>query len=146
MTPEAIAPLVAQSKIFSLLDRDGQRRLAQIAKEIRFAPGTVVMHEGEEGQAFFLLLTGMLRVEAADFTESNRHVATLMPGAVFGEIAALTGEPRTATITAAAESVALEFEIVGVFNLLKDYPQALAELKRLGVQRSEDLLAKMNEE
>lgn len=146
MTPEAIAPLVAQSKIFSLLDRDGQRRLAQIAKEIRFSPGTVVMQEGEEGQAFFLLLTGMLRVEAADYTESNRHVATLMPGAVFGEIAALTGEPRTATITAAAESVALEFEIVGVFNLLKDYPQALAELKRLGVQRSEDLLAKMNEE
>ncbi len=146
MTPEAIAPLVAQSKIFSLLDGDGQRRLAQIAKEVRFSPGTVVMHEGEEGQAFFLLLTGMLRVEAADYTESNRHVATLMPGAVFGEIAALTGEPRTATITAAAESVALEFEIVGVFNLLKDYPQALAELKRLGVQRSEDLLAKMNEE
>lgn len=146
MTPEAIAPLVAQSKIFSLLDAEGQRRLARIAKETRFAPGTVVMREGEEGQAFFLLLTGMLRVEAADFADQSRHVATLMPGAVFGEIAALTGEPRTATITAAADSVALEFEIVGVFNLLKDYPQALAELKRLGVQRSEDLLAKMNEE
>jgi CRP-like cAMP-binding protein len=146
MTPEAIAPLVAQSKIFAMLDPEGRLRLASIAKEVQFPAGTVVMTEGQEGSSFYLLLSGMLRVEASDYTQSQRHVATLLAGAVFGEIAALTGEPRTATITSASEAAALEFEIVAVFNLLKDYPAALAELKRLGVKRSEDLLAKMNEE
>jgi hypothetical protein len=48
-------------------------------------------------------------------------------------------------VTAESDVKALKFEIVAVFAVLKDYPTVLAELRRLGIHRSEDLLAKVME-
>jgi CRP-like cAMP-binding protein len=106
----------------------------------------VIVREGEEGNAFYCTLSGTLKVSANDYSESEKHVATLMGGSVFGEIAALSREPRTATVTAQTDVKALEFEIVAVFSVLKDYPDVLAELRRLGIHRSEDLLTKVMDE
>jgi CRP-like cAMP-binding protein len=146
MGREALDAFLRRSKIFSLLDEDGRARLARIAQEVEFPAGTVIVREGEEGDAFFCTLSGTLRVSANDYSESEKHVATLMGGSVFGEIAALSGEPRTATVTAESDVRALKFEIVAVFGVLKDYPKVLAELRRLGIHRSEDLLSKVMEE
>ena len=146
MGREALDAFIQKSKIFSLLDEEGRARLARIAQEIDYPAGTVIMREGEEGDAFYCTLSGTLRVKAHDYAENDKHVATLIGGSVFGEIAALTGEPRTATVTAQTEVKALKFEIVAVFGVLKDYPAVLAELNRLGIHRTEDLLTKVMEE
>ena len=146
MGREALNAFLAKSKIFSLLDEEGRARLARIAEEVQFPAGTAIVREGEHGDAIYCTLSGTLRVAANDFAQSERHVATLMGGSVFGEIAALSGEPRTATVTAQTEVKALKLEIVAVFAVLKDYPIVLAELQRLGIHRTEDLLSKVMEE
>jgi CRP-like cAMP-binding protein len=146
MGREALDAFIARSKIFGLLDEEGRERLARIAQPLEFPAGTVVFKEGEHGDAFYCTLSGTLKVVANDFAETEKHVATLMGGSVFGEIAALSGEPRTATVTAQSDVKALKFEIVAVFAVLKDYPKVLASLNRLGVQRTEDLLSKVMEE
>lgn len=101
------------------------------------------MHEGEAGDAFYFCVAGQLRVRASDIEDNETHVATLGPNAVFGEIGVLTREPRTATVTTETPCEILKFEMTAVFNVLKDYPDVIAELKRLGLARSEDLLAKV---
>ena len=146
MGREALDVFITKSKIFGLLDEEGRERLARIAEEVEFPAGTVVFSEGEEGDAFYCTLSGTLKVVANDYAESEKHLATLMGGSVFGEIAALSGEPRTATVTAQSDVKALKFEMVAVFAVLKDYPQVLAGLNRLGVERSEHLLSKVIEE
>ncbi len=146
MGREALDAFIEKSKIFSLLDEEGRTRLARISQEVAFPAGTVIFREGDEGDAFYCTLSGTLRVAASDYAESPKHVATLMGGSVFGEIAALSGEPRTASVTAESEVRALRFELVAVFGVLKDYPAVLAELRRLGINRTEDLLAKVMEE
>jgi CRP-like cAMP-binding protein len=146
MAREALDAFLAKSKIFSLLDEEGVERLARIAQQVDFAAGTEVFREGDQGDAFYCTLSGTLRVSASALLGSSKHVATLIGGSVFGEIAALSGEPRTATVTAQTDVRALKFEMVAVFNVLKDYPKVLAGLNRLGVERTEDLLVKVLEE
>ncbi len=146
MGREALDTFLGKSKIFSLLDEEGRERLSRVAQEVDFPAGAVIVREGDEGDAFYCTLSGTLKVAAHDYAQSEKHVATLMGGSVFGEIAALSGEPRTATVTAQTDVKALKFEMVAVFGVLKDYPQVLAELNRLGIHRTEDLLAKVIEE
>lgn len=142
MAQHPLDDFIEKSKIFSLLDEEGRERLARIANSVRFAAGETIITEGAEGDAFFALTAGEVSVEAKDFGNQDTHLAELQAGDVFGEIAALTGEPRTATIRAKTAVEVLRFEMVSVFNVLKDYPEVLAELNRLGVDRSEDLIEK----
>ena len=59
------------------------------------AAGTTLIEEGEEGDALFVILEG-----AASVRRKDTVVATVGPGAWFGELALLDGEPRSATVVA----------------------------------------------
>ncbi|MEM7675274.1 MAG: cyclic nucleotide-binding domain-containing protein [Myxococcota bacterium] len=141
-----LGDLMADSHLFDLLDSEGRNRLDQIAEVRTFQAGATVMEEGEVGDAFYLLLDGEADVEASDFTETPRDVARLTPGHVFGEIAALTGEPRTATVVAKTSLKVHRFEASAVFKILDDYPDVVEALKRLGIARSEELMARLQED
>jgi serine/threonine-protein kinase len=64
-----------------------------------FRPGEVIIHEGDTGDAAYLIVTGTCRayrkVGAAAET-----LATMGPGDVFGEMALLLEEPRAASVVA----------------------------------------------
>ena len=83
----------AQSKLFGLLDEQGQVRLMAAAKTEKHQPGGAVVTQGEPGDAFFILTEGRLDVSVEEDGKS-RTIATLERGAFFGEMAALLGEPR----------------------------------------------------
>lgn len=69
------------------------RRLAAEADTVGFEPGRAIVEEGQPGEAMFVILTGTARVVRGD-----RKVATLIPGDFFGELSALDGGPRTASV------------------------------------------------
>lgn len=142
MSDETLDRFVAESKLFGMLDVEGRKRLANVANRTVFADGAHVVTEGETGDAFFVVVSGNVKVSADSYGE-ERHLANLGSGAVFGEIAALTGEPRTATVIAEGEVVALKFDRVQVMAILSDYPKVLGLLNRIGLMRSEDTLEKM---
>jgi CRP-like cAMP-binding protein len=56
--------------------------------------------EGSGGAAFFLIDSG-----EATVSSKGVHLATLGPGAYFGEVALIDGGPRSATVTAATDLV-----------------------------------------
>jgi CRP-like cAMP-binding protein len=70
-----------------IINRDPQWR--------RLSPGDVLVTQGDAGDDVFLLFDGILRVE-----RDGDLVAEVGPGAVLGEIAALGGGPRTASLVA----------------------------------------------
>ena len=137
---------MAESQLFDLLDDEGRARVDEVAEVRTFEAGATIVEEGETGDAFYLLLDGEASVEASDFTETPRGVATLTAGHVFGEIAALTGEPRTATVVAKTDLKVHRFDAKAVFKVLDDYPNVLEEMKRLGIARSEELMARLQED
>jgi len=69
------------------------RRLAAEADAVEFQPGRAIVEEGQAGEAMFVILSGTARVVRA-----GRKVASLIPGDFFGELSALDGGPRTASV------------------------------------------------
>jgi ATP-binding cassette subfamily B protein len=86
------------SRIPLLASLPGER-LAQLAPRMRretIAPGNTVVHEGEDGERFYVVLSGVLEV-----TQSSRGQRTLLrPGEYFGEVALAMNIPRTASVRA----------------------------------------------
>jgi CRP-like cAMP-binding protein len=64
--------------------------------------GTVLVREGDLAHFFYVLVSGSALVE-----QRGRPVSVLGPGAIFGEVALLTYQRRTATVTATTDSQVL---------------------------------------
>lgn len=137
-----LATLRSQSRLFSLLNEAGQQRLLDGAEERRLPSGHALMREGDAGDDFFVILAGTVRVTLDDMG-AQKEVARLGRGAFVGEVAAIMGESRNATVTADGEVTALRFEAARVNEVLKDYPRVREALVKLALKRSEDNLQRM---
>jgi CRP-like cAMP-binding protein len=87
---------VAALAAVPLFDGFSKRRLRRLAGEadaVGFAPGRAIVEEGQAGEAMFVVLTGTARV-----VRGGRKVAALIPGDFFGELSALDGGLRTASV------------------------------------------------
>ena len=142
LNPLEPSALAAQSKLFALLDAPGQQRLLAVGQREDVDAGDIVVREGELGQTFYLVLDGVLAVRIAQ-RGASREVAVLQAGAFFGEMGALVGEDRSATVVAKTESRLLCFDAASVQAVLKDYPKVRESVMKLALQRSEDNLQQM---
>ncbi len=89
--------------LFKTLDHNALTDLAARAEEIHVPPGTIVFAKGSHGKSLFVVVEGALRVH-----EGAHELRRLGPGDVFGELAAITPEARTASVTATAASRLLQ--------------------------------------
>lgn len=77
------------------LSRDELMKVLRYVHEVQLLPGAVVFREGEEGQDLYLVVQGKLQVEV-----DRQPVTQIGPGSHFGEIALVSGQPRSATVIA----------------------------------------------
>ena len=138
-TPE-LEKFRSQSRLFGLLDEAGQLRLMAVAQLEKYPAGAVVVKQGDPGDAFFIVSEGTLDVAVED-DGKPRSVATLDRGAFFGEIAALLGETRSATVKAVSAVSLMRFEMPKVTGIINDYPAVRQVLVKLALKRSEENLS-----
>jgi cAMP-dependent protein kinase regulator len=74
----------------------------------RLPVGALVVREGEPGNSFFFVAGGQLRVFATDGLGRQTELAKLGENAVFGEMALLSAQPRTASVGCTTEVDLLE--------------------------------------
>ena len=92
--------LLLGTPLFAPLSRPAVERLAQQLVRVEASAGEVVIREGEEGDLFYIVESGL--VEAS---HDGARLSTGGPGEPFGEIALLRDVPRTATVTAVEDTV-----------------------------------------
>jgi putative oxidoreductase len=83
-------------------------KLEQVGKEVTIPSGVCVVRQGDAPVHFYVIVSGKLKVyrETADGIRTD--LTELGPGDYFGEVALVTGKPRTASVEAMEESVLLE--------------------------------------
>jgi CRP-like cAMP-binding protein len=121
--------LIKRVPLFSRLSKLSLQEVASIADEIDLPQGKELTHEGDRGREFFVLLEGEVEVK-----QHGDEINRLGPGDFLGEIALVTRQPRTATVTATSPVRALVITERDFSSLLRRSPdvgqgvlEALAE-------------------
>jgi len=101
--PQKLPPI----PLFSELGEDDFAAVLADLRLRRFYPGGAILREGRPGDSFFLLARGEVQVTKQVGGEALT-LARLADGAVFGEMALVSREPRAATVQAVTQVDALE--------------------------------------
>jgi len=110
--------LIRKVPLFSRLSKTELKDLAMLADEIDLRDGKEMTRQGHPGREFFVLLEG-----TADVRKNGRKINSLGPGDFFGEIALVSREPRTATVTATSAVRTLVITDRSFRRLLDESPQ-----------------------
>lgn len=126
--------VLARSSLFGLLPRADRDALARRLKPVAVRAGEVVIREGETDAGLYLVKRGALRVTVR---RGAREVALalLTPHDFFGEMASLRPGPRTASVTAVAESELLRLAAPDLLALLAQRPALAPVLEEVRVAR-----------
>jgi len=110
---------------------------------IHTAPaGKVIIREGEAGSSVFVITRGSVRVYTT-LHDKQVDLAVLQPSDFFGEIAFLTGRPRTATVEAAVETDLLEVPEEELLDLISKRPRVREVLQKHYELRVQNTIAKV---
>jgi len=97
--------------------------LDELGLEMLVPPGTRLVTQGEDPEYFFIIESGKVKV----FRETEDGIRTdlteLGPGAYFGEVALVTGQPRTASVETVEESRIVKVSKTEFDHLLDHNPQ-----------------------
>jgi len=110
--------LLSQVDLFGAFDAAERAELASKMRSREVATGQTVVRQGESGDCLYVLAEGMLDV-SVNHDEMAWIQDRIAPGEVFGEIALLTGQKRTATVTAALDSLVYEIHRADLDPLLR---------------------------
>jgi MFS family permease len=104
-------------------------QLAGAAKPLDVAAGTVVVAEGDEADAFFVVVSGRLTVSSTGEHAEPRWLNELVAGEYFGEIGLLEQSARTATVTALEPTRLLRIPGADWLDALSSQPPSPAMLE-----------------
>lgn len=135
-TTARFAELVAHVEIFGGLDESERTALAETSIERLYAEGETVVRQGEIGGSMFVVASGRVRVTIAP---ERREVATIERGGYFGEMSLLTGEARTATVSAVTDCLLMEVTAGAFRRFVIDKPTVLERVSQAVVSRREEL-------
>ena len=102
--------LLESLDLFAGASRFALERLARAAREVTVPADYVVIHEGDEADALWVLARGEVSVDARGEAGRSRRLRTMSTGTYFGEIGLLRRVPRTATVRTLEPSELLRIE------------------------------------
>jgi CRP-like cAMP-binding protein len=121
---EPIDPaFLRDSELFENQSAEVTRAVLAQGQLLEFGPGEVVFRQGEQGDRLFVVKSGVLEVVAVPTDGSEPTVvAYLGTGEVIGELALLTGSPRSATVRSPEHAVLFAVEKAVFLDLMDVLP------------------------
>lgn len=129
---------LARVDLFAPLSEAERAELAEHLVYAPFVKGDTVTRQGSVAHWLYLVVSGEADVWV-DANGERTHVATLIPGSVFGEMGMMTGEPRRATITARSDIECYRLDKTGFEKVLRSRPDIAGEISRVLASRQTQL-------
>jgi small-conductance mechanosensitive channel/CRP-like cAMP-binding protein len=121
------------------LSDDDLAMLDSALTSVIFGTDEIICREGDPGDAFFVLHRGEVEVVAHGAGGHETHVADLRAPAFFGEMALMTGEPRSATVRAKGDAEILVVDRAGFEAVFKTHPSVADAVSRVLATRQTEL-------
>jgi small-conductance mechanosensitive channel/CRP-like cAMP-binding protein len=135
--PAASDPaLLAAVPMFAPLRDNERAQLLSVARPVLFAKGEAVVRQGQTGRSMFVMKRGDASVTLAG---TEGEVARLGAGDILGEMSLLTGEARTATVTALTDCELLEIDAEGFRTVVAAHPSVLEHVTSVTATRRQAL-------
>ena len=139
-----ISERLRATPLFGGLDDKQLARLVEMGEIVDLAPGDRLIGEGEEADALYVILDGELEVTKRSGT-AEIPLARVGPGSLQGEIAALEGGRRLASVQAVTEAEALRIPVDAIRELLSAGPDVALSVIRTAVGRLRSMEATLRE-
>jgi CRP/FNR family transcriptional regulator, cyclic AMP receptor protein len=117
-TQRQTATVLSTVPLFAGFAKRHLHRLAKQADEVDVDRGERVVEEGMRGETFFVVLAGRAKV-----VRGSRKIGEMVPGDFFGELSALDGGPRSASVVAETPMRLLRLFRHTLLELLEEEPQ-----------------------
>ena len=140
----AIVEQLRVTPLFGGLGDEQLERLVEMGEIVDLPAGARLIGEGEVADALFVVLRGELDVTKRSGT-SEIPVARVGPGSLQGEIAALEGGRRLASVQAATDAEVLRIPIGAVRELLGAGPDVALAIIRTAVSRLREMESTLRE-
>jgi CRP/FNR family transcriptional regulator len=134
---EGLGPvaLLRSVPLFADLEEGELERFSRVAVARSFPAGTRVFHEGDHSDACYIVRDGSFRVTREHSDGRAITLASLGPGDIFGELAMLDGEVRSASVEALSDGELLALPAGEVRALLARHPEITVKLIAALVRR-----------
>jgi CRP-like cAMP-binding protein len=126
------------AKKVPLFDDLSQEAFVELVNKLAYhrnVAGQLIIREGDPGRSFYVIVEGKVRVYKTGADGKEITLAHLGEGAFFGEMALLSGAPRTANVVAEEDTEILEVTDVVLRELAGKHPQVVRSLKNFYRQR-----------
>ncbi len=128
--------LLSSIDLFHLVEPDALQSLASNITQVDYKGLEKVVTMGEKGDSMFIVIEGLLDVYVHnDMEGQDVKVGHITSGQFFGEIALLTGKPRSATVIASTDVVAYEITYHCMRELFQLYPEVMEVVSKVLAER-----------
>jgi len=104
--------------------------IASLMKTLVVKSGQVIIQKGEIGNCMYIIQDGRVKVHDDDFT-----LAELSEGNFFGEVSLLDTEPRSASVTAIADTILFLLEQEDFYKILQKHRDVAQGIMRILIGR-----------
>src|SRR6266568_7274351 len=98
-----VIDLLHSMDIFADLSHEELAKVARLLKEHKVRENDAIFAQGDPGDSLYIVLQGRVRIATNDHFGRERVLAFYGPGEFFGDMAVLTGAPRSASATASTD-------------------------------------------
>lgn len=129
--------------LFERMEPAKLKLLAIASDRVNFRPNSVMMRQGDDGDAAYVIINGKGGVFIDTPGGDEIKVAEIGAGQIVGEIAILIDVPRTATVKTEEGLTALKISKENFLRLLNGSPQVAVEIIRVLAGRLENTNAQL---
>jgi CRP-like cAMP-binding protein len=129
--------------VFQGLTEEELAHLSRLARTRQYKARETIVEKGDAATEFFVLLSGRAKVAMAGVDGSDAAVNVMGPGEVFGEIAILDGQPRSATVTTLEECEMATVDKQAFNDLLASSPSIAVKLLAVLAGRVRELTTRL---
>ena len=130
--------------LFANIDAAKLKLMAFASERLSFTPGQFLCKQGDVGDAAYIIIDGDADV-VLETGSDNITVASVGKNDIIGEIAILLDVPRTASVVATSDVIALKVTKDLFFRMASDFPEMSVEIMRVLAHRLEAANARLRE-